>query len=220
MKVDIYCIKSPSNKLYIGQAVQYLSNGKKWGTIGRWKSHISEAKTNQNHCILLDNAIRKYNHSNFLVETLIICNNLDEANLMETLLIEKYNSLYPHGYNLRIGGNNAKDSNYTKNKKSEARLGKKHSKQTKQKISNSQLGNRRDVKERKYDSDKNLPKYIVATRKNNIIIGYYVKNFPIAKKNEEKKYAPNKSFTSSKLSLENKLNLAIKHLECLKIKYN
>lgn len=117
MKVDIYYIKSPSNKIYIGQAREYLSNGKKWGTYGRWKSHINEANTYQNHCILLDNAIRKYNYSNFILKTLITCKNQDEANLMEKELIKKYNSLHPSGYNLRTGGNNTKDSDLTKKEK-------------------------------------------------------------------------------------------------------
>tara|TARA_E500000178_G_C16839282_1_gene669808 strand:- start:43 stop:714 length:672 start_codon:yes stop_codon:yes gene_type:complete len=220
MKVDIYYIKSPSNKIYIGQARQYLSNGKKWGTYGRWKSHINEANTYQNHCILLDNAIRKYNHSKFIVKTLITCENQNEANLMEKELIKEYNSLHPYGYNLRTGGYNTEDSDLTKKRKSESRIGKKHNEITKYKISNNQIGNRRDTKERKYYDDKNLPKYIVAYRKNNNIIGYYVKNFPIAKKDEEKKYAPNKTFTSSKLSLNEKLILAKKHLDYLKNKYN
>ena len=68
--------------------------------------------------------------------------------------------------------------------------------------------------------DKELPKYIVAYRRNNNIVGYYVKNFPIARKNEKKEYASNKTFTSSKLSLDEKLNLAKKYLNYLKNKYN
>ena len=34
---EIYCIISPSNKKYIGQCVKYLSNGKKWGYLNRWR---------------------------------------------------------------------------------------------------------------------------------------------------------------------------------------
>ena len=42
MKVDIYYIKSPSGKGYIGQARQYLSNGNKWGANGRWNMRTME----------------------------------------------------------------------------------------------------------------------------------------------------------------------------------
>ena len=50
---------------------------------------------------------------------------------MEKELIKKYNSLHPSGYNLRTGGNNTKDSDLTKKRKSKARIGKKHNERTK-----------------------------------------------------------------------------------------
>ena len=134
MKVDIYYIKSPSGKGYIGQARQYLSNGNKWGANGRWKSHIREAITNQNHCILLDNAIRKYNSSDFKIEILKVCNTQDEANNIEYEMIKEYNTLHPNGYNLRTSGNNSSDTEFTRKNKSNSRKGKKHSDDTKNKI--------------------------------------------------------------------------------------
>ena len=67
---------------------------------------------------------------------------------MEKELIKEYNSLHPYGYNLRTGGYNTEDSDLTKKRKSESRIGKKHNEITKYKISNNQIGNRRDTKER------------------------------------------------------------------------
>jgi len=53
MKVDIYYIKSPSNKIYIGQARQYLSNGKN-GELMVDGNRILMKQYISNHCILLD----------------------------------------------------------------------------------------------------------------------------------------------------------------------
>ncbi len=102
---DVYLIKSPSDKYYVGQAVKKLKSGKNWGYLSRWKSHISEANRNLNYCRLLDNAIRKYGHENFEVSLLCECTSLEELNEKEVFYIEKYNSLTPNGYNLITGGN-------------------------------------------------------------------------------------------------------------------
>ena len=60
---QIYLIRNKiNNKCYVGQATCFTgTNNNRWGTTGRWKSHLREAiKSNQDHCILLNNAIRKY----------------------------------------------------------------------------------------------------------------------------------------------------------------
>ena len=59
---DIYLITNlKNNKKYVGQAAKILTNGKLWGYMGRWNSHIREAKTTGkvDHCRFLNNAIRK-----------------------------------------------------------------------------------------------------------------------------------------------------------------
>ena len=59
----IYKRTSPSGKYYIGQTTQPESV--------RWDSHVSEAFNNQEeHCYLLNAAIRKYGKDSFLVEIL------------------------------------------------------------------------------------------------------------------------------------------------------
>jgi hypothetical protein len=209
-KGEIYLIENKINgKAYVGQACKFVSkNNNSWGTEGRWKSHIREAiSANKDHCLLLNQAIRKYHPDNFNVTKLCDCN-LDEMNEMEKDYIQMYNTLVPNGYNLNIGGANGKDSDETRVKKRDARLGKKHSEETKLKISKGQLGNRRTT-------NSSLPKYIGEYKKDGIVSGYTVRCFPIGI--EEKEYI-SKTFVNSKNPQES-FNLAIAYLEDLKNKY-
>ena len=220
---EIYCITNlTNNKKYIGQAVKYMgSNKQKWGTEGRWSSHIREAINNKNdHCSTLNSAIRKYGVDNFKVEKLCDCL-ITELDDMEKKYITEHNTMADNnmGYNLTEGGAKGKDSQETIQKKIKAQTGKKHSDTTKQSISQGQLGNKREKKFRKYEEDNNLPKYISANRKKYKdengqeymkINSYYVSAFPIGIDKVE--YAPNKSF---KL-----LDDAIKYLDELKKKYS
>ena len=147
---EIYLIKNKqNNKCYIGQAQKFIGReNKKWGTIGRWKSHLREAlKTKNDHCILLNQAIRKYGIQNFEVSKICDCNQTNIDNL-EIHYIKQFNSLVPTGYNLKTGGANGKDSLETREKKRLMRLGKTHSESTKNNISKGQLGNRRDKKKK------------------------------------------------------------------------
>lgn len=216
---EVYKITNKTNgKYYIGQAVKYLSQSKtKWGAIGRWKSHIREALSSQkDHCILLNNAIRKYGHSNFDLEVICDCD-LDDIDNNEMLYIKQYNSLVPNGYNLKTGGAKGKDSEETKLKKKQMRIGKKHSDNVKENIGKGQLGNRRNKKPRKYPEDNDLPKYINAIRGSNGIISYSMCRFPIGV--NKKKYI-SKNFRISKYgSKEAALQIAKEYLEQLKIKY-
>jgi len=49
-------------------------------------------------------AVKKYGEENFTVEEIGGANSMSELNYQEWLLIHKYNSLAPNGYNLREGG--------------------------------------------------------------------------------------------------------------------
>lgn len=209
-KGEIYLIENKINgKAYIGQASKFVSkNNNSWGTEGRWKSHIRDAmSTKKDHCLLLNQAIRKYSPENFNITKLCDCN-LDEMNEIETDYIQIYNTLIPSGYNLSMGGSNGKDSEETRIKKSNARLGKKHSEETRLKISKGQLGNRRTT-------NSSLPKYIGEYKKDGIVSGYTVKSFPIG---IEKKEYISKTFVNSKNPQES-FKLAIAYLEELKNKY-
>ena len=111
VKSHIYVIKNKiSEKVYIGQATTHRLNNKKYryfGYIGRFNDHISEALSNtkKKQCWYLNNSIRKNGKDNFSVELIETCD-IDKADERETHYIDKYNSLYPSGYNLTKGGKN------------------------------------------------------------------------------------------------------------------
>lgn len=219
----IYLVTNKENgKQYVGQAAKTVGLVKnKWGTAGRWKCHLREAKSSaskgqKSHCVLLDQAILKYGEDNFDVKKLedVTEENLDDR---EIHYIEDYNALAPNGYNLDAGGSRGKDSDETREKKRQMRLGKKHKSDTKESISMGQLGNRRGTKARKHPEDASLPKYIMSTRKKDAIIGYKINSFPVG---VDKKEYISKSFTKMKDEMiEKTLERAIAHLEELKEKY-
>ena len=217
---QIYLIKNKSNgKCYIGQAMCFTGfNNARWGTLGRWKSHIREAtRSTQDHCVLLNNAIRKYGADNFEVSTLIKCNNntLDEH---EIKFIEKYNCIMPHGYNLKKGGYSSKNNEETILKMKASHSGKEHSEKTKEKIGKSQVGNRRTEKKRIHEEDNHLPKYICSLRRDGDIKGYSIRCFPIGVK--EKEYLKDITFSLAKYGTKEKaLESAIEYLSNLKEEY-
>ena len=190
MEGEIYYIKNKINgKGYIGQALKYVSKEtpKKWGAVNRWRSHLREAelKVNENNpswqkdrCVALNHAIRKYGAENFTIEVLCECT-LDKMDDMEIFYIQKYNTIAPNGYNLTTGGRSGKDSEITRERKRQMRVGKKHSEETKKRISMGQMGNRRVRDTRKRQEDKDLPKYISRKREGDIITGYLINGYPI-----------------------------------------
>lgn len=212
----IYVVTSPSGKQYVGQARQVLSNGMKWGLYQRWKSHVREALTLQNHCYALDNAIRKYGHDSFKVELICACSSFT-ADATESYYIKHLSTLAPKGYNLRCQHG---DSDYTRERKSIAHFGKQRPTDVNSKISVGQIGNRRCKKNRQCGEDHDLPKYVVAIRRKGYICGYCVKSFPIGTKVTGKQYAPYKSFQSSLLSLDENKQLAISYLKKLQEQYH
>ena len=107
--VDIYIIRNKlNNKVYVGQTVTHKLNKSKYryfGYKGRFNDHVSEAinNTKQKQCTYLNNSIRKYGKENFDVNIIETCETKN-ANLNEIYYINKYNSIYPFGYNLTKGG--------------------------------------------------------------------------------------------------------------------
>jgi len=106
---EIYLITNINNNmLYVGQTRTHRKNKNKYrafGSLCRFKDHISEAinNTKMNQCKYLNNAIRKFGADKFKIEILEMCN-IEELNNKEQYYIKKYNTLYPYGYNLTIGG--------------------------------------------------------------------------------------------------------------------
>jgi hypothetical protein len=112
---QVYIITNTiTNKVYIGQAVSHRKNRNRYipfGYLGRFKDHISEAlcNTKKKQCTYLNNSIREYGKDAFKVDLLKICSK-EELDIYEQDYIKQYNSLYPNGYNLTIGGKIFKDN--------------------------------------------------------------------------------------------------------------
>jgi hypothetical protein len=110
----IYLIKNTKlDKLYVGQTLSHRKNKGKYrpfGFQGRFNDHVSEAicNTKKKQCTYLNNAIRLYGKDAFNVTLITICSPLELDNL-EQLYIKEYNTLYPNGYNLTIGGKTFKN---------------------------------------------------------------------------------------------------------------
>jgi len=162
---EIYKIINISNgKIYVGQSVSHILNHKRYrpyGHEGRFRCHISEAfssKKNQSH--YLNNAIRKYGVDDFVVE-LIECCEIEDADEREIHYIHKFNSLYPHGYNLKNGG-----SAFT------------HSDESKKRLSNGVINYYKDKKFERFKNvkqiDEDNEKYIKPLKRYNEQYGWYV----------------------------------------------
>lgn len=213
-KGEIYLVRNIENsKCYVGQAKKYVSlNNFTWGTQGRWKSHIREALGDKKeHCLLLNQAIRKYGVDGFEVTKICDCL-LTEMDDLERQYIQQYNSLAPNGYNVTTGGTSQKRTVKLTDEKRERG---KHTEKTKENISQGQLGNRRGTKARKYEDDKDLPKYVAAYRLKGVLVGYKINSFPIG---IEKKEYISKSFSCAS-NPQSAYNDAIAFLEELKEKY-
>ena len=113
MEMLIYKITNLINgKVYIGQTIKTLDQ--------RWKQHVCQIKyvkqqNNRKICRYLHTAMSKYGINNFKIEMIDWATNQTELNYKEWLLIYKFNSLAPNGYNLRIGGDCSEVSQDTRN---------------------------------------------------------------------------------------------------------
>ena len=214
----IYMLICKNNgKKYIGQAVNFTGRiNRPWGMEGRWKSHVKEAlEGGKDHCRLLNNAIRKHGPDAFNREVLCECK-LEELDEMEEKFMHEHNVFEPHGYNLKRGGTRGKWSEESKRLKSEAMKGTIHTEEARKKMSINQIGNRRDAKVRKYEEDKDLPKYIVSIRVDGKLIGYKVTAFPVGV--DTKEYLPSKKFSNTADPAE-ALERANEYLDELKKEY-
>ena len=162
---EIYKITNlTTGKLYIGQAVSHILNHKKYrpyGYEGRFRCHISEAfSQKKNQCHYLNNAIRKYGINDFVIELIEYCE-LKDADEKEIWYIKLNNSLFPNGYNLKIGGNT-----FT------------HSEESKKRVSNGIIKYFENKKYQRFldikSIDDDIEKYIKPLNKNNIQYGWYV----------------------------------------------
>lgn len=118
----VYMHTSPTGKSYIGITNDYYTR-------------CSKHRTPTSGCTAFYNAIKKYGWETFDHRLIKEDLSLDQANYWEGFYIEKENTLSPHGYNLKTGGNVVRLSDETKAKLSAINTGKKHTEATKLKVS-------------------------------------------------------------------------------------
>jgi hypothetical protein len=198
---EIYRMVFPKGKSYIGQTVLYLLGGRRFGSVNRFKSHVSESKKeNGKGSRLLNHAIRKYGKDNIalIVLATVKINKLTEY---EDYFMKMYETMTPTGYNLKEAGHSGRPSEETRQKMREKRnpnLGKSPSEATRQKIRETNIDNAT-----RYGHDKELlPKYIKHINHKDRE-GYGVISHPLCKE---------KTWVSTKKSLEEKKELAIRFL--------
>lgn len=107
---DIYLITNKvDGKQYVGQAKSHRLNHGRYRPFGykrRFDDHCSQARTTQKKTQYILNSIRKYGECNFTSQLILRCR-VDEMDKMEELYIQKFNTLYPNGYNLTTGGSSS-----------------------------------------------------------------------------------------------------------------
>lgn len=101
-----------NGKVYIGQSIKPEY---------RWYQHKSHSAEGSDHKQYIHHAIAKYGVENFTFEIIATCRSQEDANEVESVLIQQYNSRDKQfGYNIKPGGNNAPHAEETKQKQSEA----------------------------------------------------------------------------------------------------
>lgn len=90
----IYCLQSPSGKKYVGMTESSVSE--------RFASHVRDAHCHASSAI--HHAINKYGGDYFTVTILDESDCRDELCAKEAFWIAELNTLSPHGYNLKGGG--------------------------------------------------------------------------------------------------------------------
>jgi group I intron endonuclease len=210
----IYCISSPSNKVYIGQTIRNVPK------------RIKEHAKREGSCILLENAIQKYGLDCMKVEILLEVNNemLDEYEMM---FIDMYNSIEPNGYNIRSGGScKSTHSELSGERMRIAKLGEKNhnfgkprSDACKQAISDAKSGEKHHFYGKKITEDHKLKLAKSHRKSDDDLPMYMVYVKPRPEQYQAEGYAivnhstlKNKYFTSKKLSLDEKYNLAQTYL--------
>jgi hypothetical protein len=204
---EIYKITCPDGKIYIGQCVSYLSNGKKYGTHGRWLNHLADSRRqNGGNCRRLNEAIRMFGENAFIVETLLTTH-ISLLDFYEEITISLLNCTnIVHGYNIRQGGNHSRLSHQTKqtmsfNRQVKPCFKQQHEQLTKEKISKTLINN-----VVRYNIDnKILPKYMKYINWKDRQ-GYAIVSHPECKL---------KYFVSRKQTLEDQYNRCIEFLESL-----
>jgi hypothetical protein len=180
----IYKISSPSEKGYVGKTIHTVEI--------RWKGHKTEARQPnalKKGCVLINAAIRKYTEANLMIETIFECPD-EDLDFWEGVFIKLENTLHPHGYNMKAGGEGGPLSELTKQNISKAKKGIPAT----------------NKMERKYIEDTDLPKYLRHFRKSNGKEGYVIADHP-------KLEGQVVSFGDSEMTMEDKKKAAFEALK-------
>jgi group I intron endonuclease len=104
-----------NGKIYIGQTINLIT---------RWNNHKASSRANLPK-LVISRVIKKYGYNNFNFENIATCKTLDDANIIECILIDQYNSHISNniGYNVDFGGHNSIRSQLTKDKMSRNKKG-------------------------------------------------------------------------------------------------
>jgi group I intron endonuclease len=115
-----------TGKEYVGQTTGSISE--------RFAAHASEKRNRH-----ISSTIRKYGKQNFHIEEMATAFDLDSLNKLEVYFLEMYNTMYPNGYNHRVGGEQCGYcSELTKQKISKSKQGKPNLKLKNREITNAQ----------------------------------------------------------------------------------
>jgi group I intron endonuclease len=211
----IYCLTSPSGKMYIGQTKRPIGK--------RLREHSKMIPG----CVALNSAIERYGFDKFQVEILLEAND-SLLDTYERSCIEKYDTICPNGYNIRSGGENSKHCLESCERMRQSKLGDKNpnfgkprTDSAKQAISKAKSGKNhhfygktltlehKEALSNSHKKDSDLPMYMVkikARPEHYTSDGYAVVNHPILK---------TKYFTSKKLSDADKFALANQYLSSM-----
>ena len=103
---DIYIIKSPSHRVYIGQTIYDYKD--------RFRDHLYDAfDPKKDHCKKLNRAIRKYGKDQMNVNLIRKCCSQKELDHYEDFYIRIFNSIRS-GYNIKHGGKGGPHTEETK----------------------------------------------------------------------------------------------------------
>ena len=174
---EIYVAECTINGLkYVGQAHKYMGQHMvPYGSLKRWIGHCSDALNTKKRAYEYEihKAIREHDRDAFEVTKICDCR-LEDMDKLEQFYIKEFNTLHPNGYNMTEGGSTGKHCALA-NKKNRENLNPISLKN----LVPGTLGKRVEGTQRKREEDKNLPKYVSPIRKDNVIIGYKVKKFPM-----------------------------------------
>lgn len=147
--IKIYTIYRATNIITKKSYIGFSSDWK-----ARKREHKFNALSEDNKNYVFYNSIRKHGFDNFEWEVLYQSRDkLHTLEEMENHFIQEYNTLYPYGYNMKLGGSGGNLSEYARKNISERRKGIKFSEDHIKNLSLSHKGKKHSLEEKKKISE-------------------------------------------------------------------